>query len=153
MHNRHKQRLIGGLFFAPILVALFTGEEFWPFTSFPMYSKPYQKFEWPSVQVRLEDADSWQPMIDEKCYGRIGYVRFHFSALRFSLESQPGLTSVALSDLAKSLAQEVHRSCPDRKWQRLKIVLLRHDVRAQSIPSNEFLRELTGEVPIEKMAQ
>ncbi len=141
-------KTVAALFFTPLVISLIIGEEFWPITSFPMYSKPYQRFVWPSVQVRTPEASSWTPILDEECYGRLGYVRFHFSALRFGTEKRAGAGADALTDLTTSLAKEIARTCPDRNWVSLKVVLLQHDVRTKQGPTTEFVRDLTAEVPI-----
>ena len=133
---------------SPLFVSLLAGKEFWPITSFPMYSKPYRRFDWPSVMIRSGPDLEWQALIDEECYGRIGYVRFHFSALRFANEARAGVFVDALGDLTQSLAKEIPDACPHRDWHSLKVVLLRHDVRALPKPTSAFVRDLTKEVPI-----
>lgn len=146
--HKFKNEIIAAIIFLPSLISLAIGEEYWPFTSFPMYSKPYQRFEWPSVLVRDGSESEWQPMIEEDCYGRLGYVRFHFSALRFGSGHADTSRPQALLDLTQSLAQEIRHICPDRGWRTMKVILLRHDVRDHSKASPVFVRDLTSEVSI-----
>lgn len=144
----YKKWSVATLILSPLFVSLLVGEEFWPITSFPMYSQPYQRFAWPSVMVRSGSDRAWHPMTDEDCYGRLGYVRFHFSALKFSNEARAAGHAGPLFDLTNSLAHEIRNACPNRDWTSLKVVLNRHDVRAQPIPTSEFIRDITDEVPI-----
>lgn len=134
------------LVFLPILISFATGKEFWPFTSFPMYSKPYYQFWWPSVLVRPSKDSDWTPMYEEKCFGRLGYVRFHFSVFNFASEKR----EAALGDLTRALVTEIKRNCPDRSWRFLKISLINHEVRSTSPNAANMMRELTPEVPLDR---
>jgi hypothetical protein len=142
--RRNLPWIVSLLIFGPILLSLIVGKEYWPITSFPMYSKPYKRFKWPSVLVRGSANETWQTLHKESCYGQLGYVRFHFSMLRFSSEGR----KKAIDDLALSLTKQIRRYCAGEGWQELKIVMLSHDVDLPSDYPSNLIGELTSEVRI-----
>lgn len=123
----------------PSVACLIAGAEFWPFTYFPMYSQRAQVFEWPHVQVRSEDAPNWTDLIEERCFAPFGYVRFHFSVLKFHHLQRED----AKKALQVSLAKAIAKNCQDRQWEDLRIEFRRHDVNNSSRPT-----AVTPEVPI-----
>ena len=123
----------------PTVACLITGSEFWPFTYFPMYSQRAQVFEWPHVQVRQAGAQNWDDLIEDRCFAPFGYVRYHFSVLKFHrLQKAPTVAA-----LQKSLAVAVAKNCGDRRWEALRIEIRRHNISAGSTPTI-----VTPEVPV-----
>lgn len=143
--NKLRNYALTVLIFLPMIILLLLGKEFWPFTSFPMYSQPYKSFNWPRVFVKKSSDSNWQLLINEKCYGRIGYVRFHFSILRFSKENR----QQAINDLSTSLAKEVRLRCKDLEWMYLKVSISNFNTNSQGSPNENFLKNVTEEIRIE----
>ncbi|MDZ4083647.1 MAG: hypothetical protein U1E10_11965 [Bdellovibrionales bacterium] len=123
----------------PSLVCLIAGAEFWPFTYFPMYSERAQVFDWPHVQVRTVDSPDWTDLIEERCFAPFGYVRYHFSVMKFHRLQRESATKA----LQLSLAKAISKNCQDRNWEVVRIEFRRHDLKSNSRPI-----AVTMEVPI-----
>ena len=123
----------------PSLVCLIAGAEYWPFTYFPMYSQRAQVFDWPHVQVRSAGSQNWTDLIEEQCFAPFGYVRYHFSVLKFHRLQRES----AMKTLQTNLAESIAKNCQDRNWEVVRIEFRRHDVTKGSRPI-----AVTTEVPI-----
>lgn len=133
------------ILFLPLVIILVLGKEFWPLTSFPMYSKPYHHFIWPRVYFKSTLDSEWKILQTEKCFGRVGYVRFHFSILKFAQQKR----QTAMNDLTKTLAHEITKKCSDLDVQFLKVSLFSFDVRDQNQPAEKFIKEVIPEINVE----
>lgn len=128
----------------PAVFLFFKGTEFWPFTSFPMYSQPYSHFYWPKVLVKSEDTASWELITKSDCYGTIGYVRFHFSIMNFIKNEN----SQAIRKLANALKDELRKNCPQDGDKQLKINLFEYQTRRS--PFEKQIKTIFVEAPLEK---
>lgn len=143
--GKFKNNLFLLVLFLPLIILLISDKEFWPLTSFPMYSKPYKYFIWPRVYVKSSSDTNWKTLQNEKCFGRIGYVRFHFSILQFATQKR----QTAIDDLTQSLVHEITSRCSDLNLKKLKISLLKFDVKTQAQTIESFIQDITQETKIE----
>lgn len=105
----------------PTLLTFCLQKEYWPFTSFPMYSQKYNHFFWPKVMVAA-DEEPWTVLNSTKCYGTIGYVRFHFSILNlFKIKKIE-----AIKQLGKAVAEEAKRNCQEIRISKMRIEIFEY---------------------------
>lgn len=133
-----------GLVFFPIFVSFITNADFWPITSYPMFSRPQKIFYWPQVKIKSVTSSEWKPLLEDRCYGKIGSVRLHYSVLSLANSMKPK----PIQDYTLALAKEISQLCPEYKGYLIQVSLYKHLLQKESV-EDVFATHLTGEVAVE----
>jgi len=129
----------------PVTVSFFLAEDFWPITSYPMFSRKQDVFYWPQVKYRSSESTPWINLEDDKCFGKIGSVRFQYALLNMVKTKN----SQGIQDYSMALRSEFKEYCDDLRAVQFKISFYKYKIESHEIKQS-FVQDLTGEIYIEK---